>query len=212
MENSFAAALCDRAAIREPVDESKLRVVIIEDSAIIRARLSESLSEISNLAIVGQAESEAEALALLRACQWDAVVLDLQLKEGTGLGVLKTGPESRHANARSSFTNYAFPQYRDRSLSLGADYFSTNRANSIASGTFAISPRASHAPTCGHPGAQTLRADTQPAWRIGGVGRAATARAAARGSALQRATCAYGPRRSPPSPPPTSPNRSSFRS
>ena len=125
MENSFAGALRDRASIREPVDESKLRVVIVEDSAIIRARLSESLSEISNLAIVGQAESEAEALALLRACQWDAVVLDLQLKEGTGLGVLKKlAPESRPANAKVIvFTNYAFPQYRDRSLSLGADYF-----------------------------------------------------------------------------------------
>jgi DNA-binding NarL/FixJ family response regulator len=125
MDNSFAEALRDRAAIREPVEESKLRVVIVEDSAIIRARLSESLSEISNLAIVGQAESETEALALLRACQWDAVVLDLQLKEGTGLGVLKKlGPESRPANATVIvFTNYAFPQYRDRSLSLGADYF-----------------------------------------------------------------------------------------
>ena len=107
------------------MEESKFRVVIVEDSAIIRARLSESLSEIENLAIVGLAESESEALALLRAGDWDAVVLDLQLKEGTGLGVLKKlGHENRPAKATVIvFTNYAFPQYRDRSLSLGADYF-----------------------------------------------------------------------------------------
>ena len=125
MRSTLAEARRDRAATREPVDESKLRVVIVEDSAIIRARLSESLSEIRNLAIVGHADSESEALALLRAGQWDAVVLDLQLKEGTGLGVLKKlAPESRPANAKVIvFTNYAFPQYRDRSLSLGADYF-----------------------------------------------------------------------------------------
>ena len=59
-------------------------MVIVEDSAIIRARLTETLSEIPNVEIVGQAETEADALALLRAGQWDAVVLDLQLKEGTG--------------------------------------------------------------------------------------------------------------------------------
>jgi len=125
MRHLSAEAPSNRAAFRESVDESKLRVVIVEDSAIIRARLSESLSEIRNLAIVGHADSEVEALALLRAGQWDAVVLDLQLKEGTGIGVLKKlATESRPANAKVIvFTNYAFPQYRDRSLSLGADYF-----------------------------------------------------------------------------------------
>lgn len=107
------------------VESSKLRVIIVEDSAIIRARLAETISEIPNVEIVGQAETESEALALLRANEWDAAVLDLQLKEGTGLGVLKTlGRAERPDHTRIIvFTNYSFPQYRDRSLSLGADYF-----------------------------------------------------------------------------------------
>ena len=115
----------ERGTGREAVDESKLRVVIVEDSAIIRARLAESLSEIGNLAIVGEADSESQALHLLDLGGWDAVVLDLQLKEGTGLGVLKKlNKHNRPVNAKVIvFTNYAFPQYRDRSLSLGADYF-----------------------------------------------------------------------------------------
>ena len=107
------------------VDETKLRVVIVEDSAIIRARLMESLGEIPNLEIVGQAETEAEALALLRETKWDAAVLDLQLKQGTGLGVLKSIGQTPRRNQTKIivFTNYAFPQYRDRSMLLGADYF-----------------------------------------------------------------------------------------
>ena len=108
------------------MDETpKLRVVIVEDSAIIRARLSELLAEIPNVEIVGQVETEADALAVLRQQRWDAAVLDLQLKQGTGLGVLKAlGAAARPPNAKIIvFTNYAFPQYRDRSLSLGADYF-----------------------------------------------------------------------------------------
>jgi DNA-binding NarL/FixJ family response regulator len=109
----------------EAAERAKLRVVIVEDSAIIRARLSEALSEIPNVAIVGQVETEADALAILAQTKWDAAVLDLQLKQGTGLGVLKSlAHGTRPANTKIIvFTNYAFPQYRDRSMLLGADYF-----------------------------------------------------------------------------------------
>jgi len=115
-----------KAANRQPyVDVAKLRVIIVEDSAIIRARLAESLGEMPNVEIVGQVETEAEALALLKEARWDAAVLDLQLKQGTGLGVLKSlAHGARPANTKIIvFTNYAFPQYRDRSLSFGADFF-----------------------------------------------------------------------------------------
>src|ERR1041384_731197 len=79
-----------RAQTNDRVKHSnKLRVVLVEDSPIIRARLAESLSEIPNLEIVGQAESESDALSLLDSGGWDAVVLDLQLRQGTGLGVLR---------------------------------------------------------------------------------------------------------------------------
>ncbi len=107
------------------VASTKLRIVIVEDSAIIRARLAESLTEIPNLEIVGLAETEQEAVALLRDADWDAAILDLQLKKGTGLGVLKAlalVPKPAHSKV-IVFTNYAFPQYRERSLTLGADYF-----------------------------------------------------------------------------------------
>jgi len=113
------------SSVRAYVNESKLRVVIVEDSAIIRARLAETLSEIPNLEIIGQTESEAGALSLLTDKKWDAVVLDLQLKEGTGLGVLKKlRQQGRPVHTTVIvFTNYSFPQYRDRSLSFGADFF-----------------------------------------------------------------------------------------
>ncbi len=125
MDTSTALNLRRDTFGRNVVDEAKLRVVIVEDSAIIRARLMESLGEIPNVEIVGQAETEAEALALLRQIEWDAAVLDLQLKQGTGLGVLKSIAQTPRRNHTKIivFTNYAFPQYRDRSMLLGADYF-----------------------------------------------------------------------------------------
>ena len=106
----------------EPVE---LRVLLIEDSAMIRARLAEALAAIPRVKIAGQAETEPEALALMRATPWDVAVLDLQLKRGTGLGVLRSLAQDgrRPGTCVIVFTNFAFPQYRDRSLALGADYF-----------------------------------------------------------------------------------------
>lgn len=104
---------------------AKLRVIIVEDSALIRARLTESLGEIANLEIVDIVDTEAAALAAMREGAWDAAVLDLQLKQGTGLGLLKSLAQGSRPQGTKIivFTNYAFPQYRDRSLALGADYF-----------------------------------------------------------------------------------------
>jgi len=124
----YVATIQDiRAGIQSKSVEggTKLRVVIVEDSPMIRARLAESLADIPNLQIVGEAESEADAVLLLRQGKWDATVLDLQLKKGTGLGVLKAitlGTRPMDAKV-IVFTNFAFPQYKERSLSLGADFF-----------------------------------------------------------------------------------------
>jgi two-component system, OmpR family, response regulator len=101
-----------------------LRVVLVEDSPIIRERLVESLTATGHVEVVGQADSERAAVAALASGEWDAVILDLQLKQGTGLGVLKALAPVRPAGAKVIvLTNYAIAQYRDRSLALGADYF-----------------------------------------------------------------------------------------
>ena len=101
-----------------------VRVVIVEDSERILAHLAEELSALDNVCIAGTAATEEEALELLGQGNWDLAILDLQLKEGNGLRVLKAvRDELRHAGKIAVFTNYAFPQYRQRSIDLGADYF-----------------------------------------------------------------------------------------
>jgi DNA-binding NarL/FixJ family response regulator len=102
-----------------------LRVVIVEDSELIRGRLEEAFREIDNVSVAGHAETESAALALLGQEKWDLLILDLQLKKGTGLGVLQALRNTvKHAGGKVAvFTNFALPQYRARSLALGADYF-----------------------------------------------------------------------------------------
>jgi DNA-binding NarL/FixJ family response regulator len=100
-----------------------LRVVIVEDSERVVTHLVEELMAIDNLCIAGTAATEAEALQLLGKGRWDLAILDLQLEEGNGLHVLKAVRGQPQSGTIAVFTNYAFPQYRERSLDLGADYF-----------------------------------------------------------------------------------------
>ncbi len=102
-----------------------LRVVVVEDSRIIRERLGALLADIPNLATVGYATTEDEALTILRQGEWEIVILDLQLKEGTGLRVLEELGKTirREETTIIVFSNFDFPQYRSRAIALGADFF-----------------------------------------------------------------------------------------
>jgi DNA-binding NarL/FixJ family response regulator len=102
-----------------------LRVVIVEDSKVIRERLGETLRQIPNLATIAFAETQEEALVVLRDHEWDVLLLDLQLKRGTGIGVLEGLAETarRPMTTVIVFTNYDFAQYRKKAASLGADYY-----------------------------------------------------------------------------------------
>ena len=99
-----------------------LRVFLVEDNPMIRERLIESLTATGSIDVVGHADTEWQAVEALSDGRWDAVLLDLQLKQGTGLGVLRAIGPSRPLGAKIVvLTTFAIPQYRDRSLALGAD-------------------------------------------------------------------------------------------
>lgn len=112
------------ATLTEEPSVHPLRVLLVEDSPLIRERLAESLATPDQIEIAGQADTEQAAIALMSAAAWDVMVLDLQLKQGTGLGVLRALASRRPPNTTIIvLTNYAFPQYRAKSLALGADHF-----------------------------------------------------------------------------------------
>lgn len=104
---------------------ARLRVGLVDDSERIRARLAETLAEIPNVEIAFAADTEGEAVRLMAAEPWDVLILDLQLRIGTGLGVLKAlqGLLPHDSHLAMVFTNYGFKQYRDRVLALGASHF-----------------------------------------------------------------------------------------
>jgi len=101
-----------------------LKTFIVEDSPVIRENLIATLEELTPLRVVGSAESETSALNWLQQPEneCELVIVDLFLKQGSGLGVLKVmdATMSRHLK-RVVLSNYATPDTRRQCMALGAD-------------------------------------------------------------------------------------------
>jgi two-component system, NarL family, response regulator DevR len=99
------------------------RVVIVDDSLIIRERLAEMVNNLEGVELIGEARNVSEAIDAINALQPEVVILDLQMPGGSGLDVLQNMKESEDTPVIIMLTNYAFPGFRQRCLKAGADYF-----------------------------------------------------------------------------------------
>lgn len=102
------------------------RVFLVEDSATVRTYLSLGFAEREAVEVVGFAETEHSAIAWMKAhtADWTCAVVDMFLKEGTGLGVLAACRDIRQPGQTIVvLTNHATADLRDRCLRLGADAF-----------------------------------------------------------------------------------------
>jgi DNA-binding NarL/FixJ family response regulator len=107
----------------ENASAARTNVFLVEDSAPIRARLSEMLGSLAGVTVVGEAESPASAIDGILRTQPDSVVLDLRLSGGTGIEVLrKVCPVAPHI-VFIMLTNHSDPQYRKVCLQNGATHF-----------------------------------------------------------------------------------------
>jgi len=98
-----------------------VRVLLVEDSRVLAERMRESLDGLENVLVVGVVTDESAAVAAVREQQPDVVVLDLQLKEGTGFGVVQKLGQARPRII--VFTNYVLPEYQRRARALGVEHF-----------------------------------------------------------------------------------------
>ena len=101
----------------------KLRTFFVEDNATIRQNLIETLLELADIEPVGFAETEAEGSAWLTHPDnvWDLAIVDLFLRQGSGLGVVaatQKRPSDQHVVVLS---NYATDEVRQRCKDLGVD-------------------------------------------------------------------------------------------
>ncbi len=106
-----------------------MRLFIVEDSPVILDNLTATLEELAPVLVVGSAVDESAAKLWLLAPEnkWDLAIIDIFLKAGSGLGVLRaTGHlqlelHNHRLGKQVVLTNYATDDMRERCRVLGAD-------------------------------------------------------------------------------------------
>jgi len=75
--------------IIEGVGVSRKKILIVEDHPIVRKGFSMLIDQEEDMETAGEAGSYSEAVSLVRSSDADLVLLDLSLKDGNGLELLK---------------------------------------------------------------------------------------------------------------------------
>lgn len=101
----------------------RLKTYIVEDNLTIRENLVGTLEELTCIETIGFAEAEDDARRWLVEHQdeWELAIVDLFLKQGSGLGVLQTCMSRRPDQKVVVLSNYATPDIRKRCAQLGVD-------------------------------------------------------------------------------------------
>jgi len=100
-----------------------LATILIDDSPAIRSSLIPALAELADVEVIATAETADQGIAALKAhaATWRLAIVDMLLKAGNGLQVLRSGRERRSDQYMVVLTNYATPDIRRKSTECGAD-------------------------------------------------------------------------------------------
>ncbi|GAA4031331.1 response regulator transcription factor [Actimicrobium antarcticum] len=102
-----------------------LQIFLIEDSSLVRELVIESFAEIPGVLLAGTADSEDDAYAHLTVQPCDILILDIQLRQGNGISLLRRlgKPAAESRQIRIIFSNNVSKGYRRLAEQLGVQFF-----------------------------------------------------------------------------------------
>jgi DNA-binding NarL/FixJ family response regulator len=100
-----------------------VKVFLVEDMKNLQVLMGELLASLGNFELAGTAATEAEASLWLdeHADEWDLVIADLVLDQGTGFGVVKKCRQRPPGRKVLVFSDYVSPGIHRHCLAIGAD-------------------------------------------------------------------------------------------
>jgi DNA-binding NarL/FixJ family response regulator len=107
------------------MQRAELTIFIVEDSPAVMERLIEAVGDIPNARVVGSAEAVATALEGVRQAQPRVLILDVQLRDGSGFRLLKRMRAEGVCRPETVIivTNYPNDDYRNASRECGVEHF-----------------------------------------------------------------------------------------
>ena len=97
---------------------------VVEDSARIRARVITLMESVPGVRVIGFSDTAADSIEWLKSHDWDAVIIDLNIRSGSGITILEYLQAPEFLNKQKIvLTNYGFPEVKARCFELGATAF-----------------------------------------------------------------------------------------
>lgn len=106
-----------------------LKVLLIEDSLLLQELLGGILVKIDSIDYGGAIYGETEAMQQMERLPIDLVIIDIELRQGSGIGILaalQAEPERYGSPLKVVLTNYAHASMERRCIRLGCDAFYDN--------------------------------------------------------------------------------------
>ncbi len=97
-----------------------IRVLLADDHAVVRAGLREILADTGDIAVAGEAANGQEALALIRAHDYDLAVLDMSMPGRSGIELIKLIKAEKPKLKILVLSMHSEEQYAVRALKAGA--------------------------------------------------------------------------------------------
>ncbi|CAN1498620.1 MAG: response regulator transcription factor [Sulfuritalea sp.] len=99
---------------------NQIKVIIVDDHAILRAGLKQVLAETEDIIAISEAQNAAEAIQLARQSDADVMLLDIALPDRNGMDALKYIKHINPSIAILMLSMYKEDQYAVRALKSGA--------------------------------------------------------------------------------------------
>jgi DNA-binding NarL/FixJ family response regulator len=100
-----------------------VKVLLVDDSSIVRDRLEAMISEVPKVETISQAKDLLEALGRLKKLDPEVVVLDIEMTGGSGIDLLREVKKRKQPPLAIVLTNLSDSQYRKKCMDAGADFF-----------------------------------------------------------------------------------------
>ena len=126
-----------------------IRVLIADDHAIVRQGLRQILSDTPDLTVSGEAENGVQAVQMVRAGEWDVVLMDVSMPDRNGIDALKLIKKEYPRLPVLIHSMYPEEQSAIRALKAGAAGYLTKQSapellvtaiRQVASGKKYVSP------------------------------------------------------------------------
>ncbi len=105
-----------------------IRVLLVDDHAIVREGLKRILHEAKGIQVAGEAENGVEALKIMRKQEWDIVLLDISMPEKNGIDTLKQIISMNRNSKILILSVYPEDQHAVRLVKAGASGYLTKEA------------------------------------------------------------------------------------